>query len=349
MKITHKNLKQGEIKVLVETPEDLWYLSQIIDAGDAVKGKTPRKIKPTEEAEAIKRMVYIALTVEKIEYTANTLRVAGKITEGPEDVPRGSYHTFAIEPGTTITITKEHWYGYQLDRLEEATEAKLAKIMICVFDREDAYFALMKRTGAEVLAHIRGEVEKKRITTKVTASFYEQIIKQLEQYDERYKLDYIILGSPSFWKEELYKVLKNDNLRKRIIQATCSSVDEQAINEVLKREEVATALKQERTSKEMILVEKVLQEISKKGAVVYGIKKTEEAAIAGAIETLLVTDTLIHKLREENKFATVDAIMRTTDKQKGKVVIISGEHAGGKKLDGIGGIAGLLRYKLSYE
>ncbi len=349
MKITHKNLKQGEIKVLVETPEDLWYLSQIIEAGDSIKGKTPRKIKPTEEAEAIKRMVFIALTAEKVEYTANTLRVGGKITEGPEDVPHGSYHTFSVEPGSTISIQKEHWYGYQLDRLEEATEAKPAKIMICVFDREDAYFAIMKRTGAEVLTHLQGEVEKKRITTKITASFYEQIIKQLEQYDERYKLDYIILGSPSFWKEELYKVLKNDNLRKKIIQATCSSVDEQAINEVLKREEVATALKQERTSNEMKLVEKVLQEISKKGAVVYGIKKTEEATTAGAVETLLVTDTLIHKLREENKFGQVDYIMRNVDKQKGKVAIISGEHSGGKKLDGIGGIAALLRYKLSYE
>ncbi|VVB81456.1 Peptide chain release factor subunit 1 [uncultured archaeon] len=349
MKITHKNLKQGEVKVLVETPEDLWYLSQIIDSGDSIKGKTPRKIKPTEEAEATKRMVFIALTAEKVEYTANTLRVGGKITEGPEDVPNGSYHTFSVEPGSIISIQKEHWYGYQLDRLEEATETKLAKIMICVFDREEAYFAIMKRTGAEVLMQLKGEVEKKRISTKIASNFYEQIIKQLEQYDERYKLDYIILASPAFWKEELYKVLKNDALKKKIIQATCSSVDEQAISEVLKREEVATALKQERTSKEMILVEKVLSEIAKKGAVVYGIKATEETAIAGAVEILLVTDTLIHKLREENKFATVDSIMRTVDKQKGKVAIISGEHSGGKKLDGIGGIAALLRYKLSYE
>ncbi|MBW3016510.1 mRNA surveillance protein pelota [Candidatus Woesearchaeota archaeon] len=349
MKITHKNLKQGEIKVLVETPEDLWYLSQIIDAGDTIKGKTPRKIKPTEEAEATKRMVYVAITTEKVEFTADTLRIGGKITEGPEDVPRGSYHTFAIEPKSTITIIKQHWYGYQLDRLEEATEAKQAKIIICVFDREEAYFALMKRTGAEVLSHIKGEVEKKRITTKITTSFYQQIIKQLEQYNERYKLDYIILASPSFWKEELLKELKNENLKKKIIQATCSSTDEQAINEVLKREEVSTALKQERTSKEIVLVEKVLSEIAKKGAVVYGMKATEEAANAGAIETLLITDTLIQKLRQENKFEQADKIMRTTDKQKGKVAIISGEHSGGKKLDGIGGIAALLRYKLSYD
>lgn len=351
MKIISKNLRQGEIKVNVETPEDVWYLSQIIDPGDVIFGKTPRKIKPTEEAEATKRMVFIALTVEKVEFskTTNALRAGGKIIEGPEDVPHGSYHTFAVEPGTVIAIKKEHWYGYQLDRLTEAAETKVPKILICVFDREEAYFARMKRAGAEVLGHIAGEVERKRMSTKVKNVFYEQIIKQLEQYDDRYKLDFIILASPAFWKEDLLKVLKNEVLKKKIIQATCSSVDEQAIDEVLKREEVQTALQQERTSKELILVEKVLEAIAKKGAIVYGAKATEEAAVAGAVDTLLVTDTLIQKLRQENAFQRVDAIMRSVDKQKGTVVIISGEHAGGKKIDGIGGIAALLRYKLSYD
>ncbi len=351
MKIISKNLRQGEVKINVETPEDAWYLSQLIDSGDVIKGKTPRKIKPTEEAEAKKRMVYMALTVEKVEFskTTNALRASGKILEGPEDVPRGSYHTFSIEPGTILTIQKEHWYGYQLDRLEEAAETKQPKILICVFDREEAYLAIMKRAGAEMLGHLTGEVEKKRTGTKVKTSFYEDIIKQLEQYDERYKLDFIILASPAFWKEELLKILKNDALRKKIVQATCSSVDERAIDEVLKRDEVQTALKKERISKELILVEKIMEQLAKKGAVVYGVSATEEAAAAGAVETLLVTDTLIQKLRQENKFGRVDAMMRSVDKQKGKVTIISGEHIGGKKLDGIGGIAALLRYKLSYE
>jgi len=351
MKILSKNLRQGEVKVNVETPEDSWYLSQLIDSGDIIKGKTPRKIKPTEEAEATKRMVFIALTVEKVEFskTTNALRVGGKILEGPEDVPNGSYHTFSVEPGTTLAIQKEHWYGYQLDRLTEAAETKVAKILICAFDREEAYFARMKRAGAEILTHIEGDVERKRTGVKVKTSFYEEIIKMLEQYDERYKLDFIILASPAFWKEDLFKVLKNDQLKKKIIQATCSSVDEGAIDEVLKREEVQTALRQERTSKEMLLVEQLLEGISKKGAVVYGTKSTEDAAAAGAVATLLVTDTLIQKLRQENTFGRIDYIMRSVDKQKGNVVIISGEHRGGKKLDGLGGIAALLRYKLSYE
>jgi len=99
MKILGKNLKQGEVKVKVETPEDSWYLSQLIDPGDILKGKTSRKIKVTEEAEATKKLVFMALTVEKVEFskTTHALRASGKILEGPEDVPRGSYHTFNLE------------------------------------------------------------------------------------------------------------------------------------------------------------------------------------------------------------------------------------------------------------
>src|SRR3990172_1337395 len=122
MKILKKDIRHGEIKLLVETPEDVWYVSQLLDPGDTIKGKTPRKVKVSEEADATKRMVLIALTVEKADFskTTNALRASGKIIEGPEDVPHGTYHTFAIEPGSTITITKEHWYGYQLDRIKEA-------------------------------------------------------------------------------------------------------------------------------------------------------------------------------------------------------------------------------------
>ena len=45
--------------------------------------------------------------------------------------------------------------------------------------------------------------------------------------------------------------------------ATCSSVDKTGINEVLKRPEIKEALKQDRITKEISLVEELLAEISK--------------------------------------------------------------------------------------
>src|SRR3972149_4017479 len=96
MKIVEKNLRQGEVKVLVETGEDVWFVAQVIDPGDIVKGKTLRKLKVSEEADATKRSVFMAVQVEKVDFAGDQLRLNGKMIEGPEDVPRGSYHTFSV-------------------------------------------------------------------------------------------------------------------------------------------------------------------------------------------------------------------------------------------------------------
>jgi protein pelota len=346
MKQLALKLKQGEAKVLVENPDDLWFLNSMIDKGDEIKGKTLRKLKVNEEASAERKKVFLAVQVEKVEYTATELRVAGKVTEGPEDVPKGSYHTFSVEVGSTISIIKKEWLGYQLDYLKEATTVKPPKIVLCVFDREEALFAKLTREGYEMLTTIKGKVAKKAVPEKVKETFYEQVIKQLEEYDRRFELDKIILASPSFWKEELYKVLGNEALKKKIIQATCSGVDETSIAEVLKRKETQEALRLERVSKEMSIVEELFRLISKAGNAAYGMIETKQAAESGAVNDLLVTDQLIQTLREENRFSEIDSIMKMVDRAKGKVWIISTEHEGGKRLQGLGGIGAILRYKL---
>ena len=45
MKLLSKDLRKGYVKLTVENLDDLWYLSQIVDTGDLVKGVTFRKIK----------------------------------------------------------------------------------------------------------------------------------------------------------------------------------------------------------------------------------------------------------------------------------------------------------------
>ena len=45
MKVIFQDLKKGEIKVLVQSLDDLWYLAQIIEVEDLVSGITFRKVK----------------------------------------------------------------------------------------------------------------------------------------------------------------------------------------------------------------------------------------------------------------------------------------------------------------
>ena len=167
MKIIHSDFKRGTAKVKIENLDDLWYLNQIIEKNDIVKGKTLRKIKIGQETQrkqkTVKKSVFLLIQVEKVEFskTSNILRISGLVKEGPEDVPLGSYHTFNIEENSIITIIKQKWLKFQIDKLKEASKESPAKILICVHDREEAYFALMKQYGYQLLTNIKGTVAKK--------------------------------------------------------------------------------------------------------------------------------------------------------------------------------------------
>lgn len=357
MKITHTNLRQGEVKVKLENPDDLWYLSQVIEPEDTIKGKTSRKIKTgnsknDESSSSEKKILFLSISVEKIEFHeySGQLRISGPVNEGTEDVPNGSYHTFSIEEGSVVTIIKKQWPKFQLDRLHEASESKALKIMICIFDREDVIFALMKKYGYEIVSEFSGNVEKKAdgAMLKTTGNFYSDIIQQLDEYDKRYTLDSIIIASPAFWKEELLKEIKNDILRKKMHAATCSSVTPNAVDEVLKRQEVQQVLKQDRIAKESNAVESFMLEISKQGLAAYGPKEIRVAIDSGAVENLLVTDFLIQSSRLDGRYKTIENLMKKTESMQGKITIISSSHEAGKKLDGLGGMGAVLRYKMSY-
>lgn len=355
MKIIHTDLKKGEVKVKIENPDDLWYLSNLIDAGDFIKGRTFRKIKierkgDEKSSDAVKKPVFLKIRVEKVEYGADSsiLKVMGTITEAADDIPLGSYHSFNLEENSVISMIKEKWLRFQLDKLKEASSGRAGNIIVCVFDREEALIALMKKYGYEILCSLKGDVEKKDRSVHAKGGFYSAIIRQLKEYSARYNSSHIIAASPSFWKEEMMKELNDEELRKKIILAACSSVGKNGIDEVMKRPEVNHAMKLERAAAEMNLVEKLLVEIAKMALAAYGINEVENAAMAGAVRQLLITDSLIKKSREQNFYHKIDSIMKSVDNAKGDITIVSSEHEGGRKLDGLGGIGALLRYRMSY-
>ena len=62
----------------------------------------------------------------------------------------------------------------------------------------------------------------------------------------------------------------------------------------------------------------------------------------------MITDSLIQKSREENFYQGIESIMKKVDASKGEIDIISSEHEGGKRLNGLGGIGAILRFRIKY-
>ena len=337
-------MKDGEIKFRVTKLDDLWYLSHIIEAGDLIKGKTERKLELGSKGKKVKKTVFLKVLVDKVEYNQNVLRVGGVIKEGPEDVEIGSHHSFSIEEGTIATIIKEKWDRIILDKLGQATKER-EDVLICTVDRENATIAVLKAQGYEVLTEMKGEVEKKGFKEDVK-DFYAQVVELIKEYVSRLKINRIIVGSPSIWKDTFAQRVPED-LNKKITYAICSTGEKKGISEVLQRDEVRNLLKEERVALELKIVEDLLAEINKGGKASYGIKDVTDKINIGAVSILIVTDGFLKKEKEEGRYKEIDALLQMAEDIKSQIYIIKSENEGGKKLDGLGGIGGILRYQVS--
>ncbi len=343
MNILSMDKKQGFVKVKITDSEDLFYLEQVIQENDLVSGSSERKIKIGEEpnVKVVRKKFFLKISVEKKEYDpGRVLRVSGKVVEGPEEVTTGSYHTFNLEEGEVVNIEKE-WSDYDLNKLEESTRKKSTALLV-VFDREQANFAELKNNTYNLLTGIKGNVQKKQYNTK-ESDFYKEIVKVIEEYDSNNSYDNIIIASPSFWKEYLVEKIPS-SLKKKISLASVSDSSENSFNELLKRDELDKALKDYKVSNELVEVEKVLEAISKDLAC-YGFDDCKEKINLGSVKKLVVSDNLFKKMKLDNKYKELETLIKTCEKMQTEVLICSGKESM-EKVDGLGGICGILRWKV---
>lgn len=337
MRIIHKDLRHGEIKAGLNSPEDAWLLSHIIREGDVVGGRTLRKIKKDEAQEGIRKPVFLKVCAEKISVENRQLRVLGKIVEEKEDIPKGAYHSIEAGAGDVITIVKEKWGRTDLKRIEEACKGRGAVVLVCIVDRESACFGLVREHGYEILSEEEWEVQKKVKGTK-GEEIFPKVAKIALEYIARLNPAAVIVASPSFWKDEVIKLLRGRGFK--VFGASCQYVGKEGIEELLKREEVKCAIGEARIYEEANAVERLLREIKIDGKAAYGLEEVRLAVEGGNIEMLLVTD----RFAREN-YKEVDGLIENVERHRGAVFIVSSKNEAGRKLDGLGGIGAVLRYK----
>lgn len=344
MRLLQRDTKQGLAKVVVETADDLWYLHTLIDAGDVCTGQSDYKEKlggTGEKTQVVRRRVWVAVAVAKTEFGSGSLRIAGTVTDGSEEVPRGSHHTLDVRPGDDLAIVKGRWLDYHEEKLREATESARLKTLLVLFDRETALFALLKPNGYERLLELRGNVPKKGLDEQKAHTFYADIVAKLREYDSRYGLQHAIAASPGFWSEYLRKELPPELARKTIF-ATVSAADESAITELLKRPELQQALAGQRAAREAGLVDELMAALAR-DRLVYGMADLQQAIAEANLSSITVTERAIGKAREEERFPELEAMLRAAADIGAKVHLLSTEEAM-RRIDGLGGAVGVKRW-----
>jgi protein pelota len=354
MKIVTLDLKNNFVKLRIDNLDDIWLLSRMIEANDVISGETTRAVKKTEEQESKRKKIFIKIIVEKTDFQKQTdvLRVLGTITESTNtDVPNGSHHSLTISPGDLIGINKE-FKKWQVDRLKEAeASAGRPKVLLCSADYGEAVIAVLQEYGIRYLTEISRTIPGKKKETlkaheKEKENFLVELAKTLEEILSSQNLDKAIIGGLGFFNENFAKVLeKFPVLQRKAILINVSSTGKPGINELIKRGAVEQVVKGNRMAKETELIERFFAEISKDGLAVYGNEDVKEAIGYGAVEILLVPDTLIQESKESGEYDALDTMMQDAEKQGATIMIISSEHEAGERISKIG-IAAILRYKI---
>ncbi len=343
MRVLHRDPRTGEIKLRIENADDLWHLSNLVQPGDQVRASTYRreesktdKIRP-EKAEKVR--VTLTLRVEKTEFQAfsDRLRISGVIVDAPQDL--GRHHTLNVSVDDILSVIKT-WERLELQRIDDAVAATQKPLVTFLsMDDEEATLAQLRQYGVQELATIRAPGHGKMFDTRgAETAYFEEILGKLATSALG---EALVLVGPGFAREDFLAFLQSREaaLAAKVQSQGTSQPGMRGIQEALRSGMGSKLFADSRVAHETQLVEKVLEAIATNRPCAYGRKEVAEAVAAGAVETLLVSDSVVRDL-------AIEGLMHDAEAGRGTVVLVSPHHEAGAKLDGLGGIAALLRFPI---
>jgi protein pelota len=351
-----KSRERGEagrerITLVPESLDDLWHLSYVLEPGDRVSGHTTRRIQRNDDAMrdtgGQRESMFVTVEVGSVEFHkfANRLRVGGTIAECPREDQLGLHHTINVEPTDEITVEKA-FKSDQLQRLQEAEEAtENPDVAIVTVEEAQAYIHTVAQYGVEEYASISGPTGKGEYA-RSRSELFEDLADALGHLD----VDAIVLAGPGFTKQDALDYIEEEapEIAEMIQTVDTSAVGDRGVHEVLKRGAVEQVQAETRIASEAELIDDLLERIATGATATYGIDEVTKATEYGAVEHLLVLDERLRAERggEGEWDRDVDAVIESVEQQGGEVTVFSGEFAPGERLDQLGGIAALLRYRL---
>lgn len=351
------NLKKGFVKVVPESLDDLWHLYNIVYRGDAVYARTTREIKPDEKYARPRRgqrvPVFLGVRVEKIVWDKllGRLRVHGTIREAPETVPMGAHHTLNLALNRPLTIVKKKWARHYVERLKRARKTSEKPIIIVAIDDEGYAIATTTQYGVEVKVEEGTKLPSKLEAEKRTAAKKEHFRKAVNSISRVWTDTHnpIVIIGVGFIKDDFARFLNNEakDVAKSVVDVkSVNNSGVAGIYEALRSGVLLKTMKHMRIVEETEVIEEVLKRLGKdEHNIVYGFEETKGAAEIGAVETMVLADTMLRKASDERRLR-LEELMKNVEQKGGKVMIVSTEHEAGAKLTALGGIAALLRFPI---
>lgn len=344
MRILAKDLRKGYVEVMVETADDLWVLKNVIKPGDVVVARTLRDVKVEGSGGKRRLPMVLAIKVKNVYFQpfSTRLRVHGVIVEAPDGYGlKGQHHTFNVDVGSRLAIVKDTWGKADLRRLERAPRPH-AKVLLVAADLDEVAVASLHGQGVR---YVR-EVELGGVTEHDPESLGRALDNAAEVVAEAARsenADVVVIASVSFLKDELARRVRERLPKARIVVDSVSVGGRKGVEELMRRDSV----KKVYAEAAAVAAEEILDEFEKwlvkdPAMIAYGIDDVRFAVEANAVRKLLVLeDMLSSEVAEE-----VEEILNKAEEMRAKIVVVPSNSPAAPRLEGLGGIVAILRYRL---
>jgi protein pelota len=341
MKIRDKESNWREI--FIENMDDLWYLKNILNKSTVVRKTVLRREEKSEDMERNKessrKPILISVIPEDIYFQPFTdrLRITGKISEGPEDLV-GQHQSLSISQGENVEIFKNNWDKLSLDLFKEALLKNSNNAIFVVMDDETALICFLREYGIQIMAKIYSMKSGKEYANNYSKkNYFLDILKALQSL--KYSGNVIITG-PGFEGEDFKKYVEENKQKDfKFNHFPSTREDENAIYEIINREEIKKILGESRMGKERKYMERFMEGLGKNSMISYGVEEVNRLSELGNVGVVMV-------LEESIREGTMEKIMEKTQDSGGEVIIISSEGEYRDTVKNFGGIVALLRYDI---
>lgn len=346
MRLVHWDAKSGVCRVRVETPSDLWRLSRLVHAGENVAASTTRRDpeapSETSAAERSRRRVWLTVRAETVDFHdfSQHVRVTGPIVEGPFDI--GRHHTLDIDLGDEVAVTKSELSPADRAILDEGTQHRgEPSVLIAAVDWGDSSLVRLRGRALEPVVDLKRTLAGKQYAPGQGNRDREAYLTELEGLIRREgpEATSVVLTGPGFLKEELaHRIAESDpSLRRKITIFSAGVSGRVGVDELLRSGRASAALQGATAAEEAALVEKLVDGLSRGTRSAVGLAEVAEAVDAGAVETLLCSESLLHD----------DSVSRALERARSgqaRLFIVRDADPPGRRLKGLGGIGAILRF-----
>ncbi|MGC8635939.1 MAG: hypothetical protein ACP5T5_02775 [Thermoprotei archaeon] len=338
---------EGDVVIRVESFDDLWKLSFVVKPGYVLVGKTTRQLKLRDEGGDVrdKRRVSLSLAieVERVEFQpfTDSMRFLGRIVgieRGMEWVAqKGEHQSISVGVGDEVEIRKDGPFDPLERKLMSANESTEANALILSIDMSSAALAALWTYGLEKITELRAKREEEDAHLD---EFFSEVGSILLSELQKRKLNEVIVTGPSVVLDEFKRSVESRGPFKsvRFNHLVSSYGGEEGLELLRDNPEFGAYSSKLRVAKERELIKEVFDRLSQGKGVAVGVEAVAESAKQGMVEVLLLSTKLLKDPPEK-----LMDIVEDVERDGGTVEIISEE--GGAELQGLGGIAAILRWR----